>query len=369
MKTKILFILPSLHAGGAENYALRFIRFCGNKEFDWYVLSPNLIKGDLHDDFENAGCKIFYQSIGYFDFYKLYKLYKLYKQHDFDVVANFNGNFSGLSLLIATLAGVPKKMAWHRRSTDAFGNNLFKKRYNSFVNQLVRWNATYILSNSQFALNNFYRDYQKNDKRFKVIPNGVDANLFNSSATKEEARKILNLPINTFIIGHVGRYDPAKNHETIFKVIFSLKEKGVPFKFLFCGKGTDSEVFKSRLSYYNIESSVICFGLSTNVPMVYRALDLFYFPSITEGQPNALIEAILSGVPFVASNIVPIKEIIPERFQNQLVEADDIQNTIEKINKIRTISKDILTCEIKNWASNHFDPIVNFNKHKQLLHG
>jgi glycosyltransferase involved in cell wall biosynthesis len=103
--------------------------------------------------------------------------------------------------------------------------------------------------------------------------------------------------------------------------------------------------------------------------MVYRALDLFYFPSITEGQPNALIEAILSGVPFIASNIQPIKEIIPEKFQDYLLEADDIENTIEKINKIQTMPEDLLTCEIKNWASNQFNPIVNFNKHKQLLNG
>jgi glycosyltransferase involved in cell wall biosynthesis len=369
MIIKVLFILPTLHAGGAENYALRFIRFCGNEQYDWYVLSPNLHKGDLHDDFEKAGCKIIYQSIGYFDLHKSYKLYKLYKEHEFDVVTNFNGNFSGLSLLVASIACVPKKIAWHRRSTDAFGNNFFKKAYNRFANQLVRWNATHILSNSQFAFDNFYGKYQKNDKRFMVIPNGVDASLFDISATKEEARKILDLPVDSFIIGHVGRYDPAKNHETIFKVIASLKEKGVQFKFLFCGKGTDSAIFKSRLSYYDIESSVICLGLSKNVPLVYRTLDLFYFPSVTEGQPNALIEAMLSGVPFIASNILPIKEIIPEKFQDYLVEADDVQNTIKKMFKIQTVSHNKITSDTKNWASTHFDPFVNFNKHKLLLHG
>lgn len=365
---KILVILPTLHAGGAENYALRFISFCGNKHFDWYVLSHDLIRGDLHDSFENAGCKIIYQSIGYFNLFKAYKLFKLYKVHKFDVVLNFNGNFSGLSLLIATITGVPKKIAWHRRSTNAFGNNLFKKLYNWFSNQLVRWNATQILSNSQFALDNFYSNYPKNDKRFMVIPNGVDGSIFDISVTKAVARKTLGIPLDSFIIGHVGRFDPAKNHETIFRVIASLKEKGIEFKFLFCGKGTDSVIFKNKIIHHNLEANVICLGLSRNVPLVYRALDLFYFPSVTEGQPNSLIEAMLSGVPFIASDIEPIKEILKEEFQDNLVDPYDVQNAVLKIIKIHASSDDVLIDQVKIWARSHFDPYVNFNKHKQLLH-
>jgi glycosyltransferase involved in cell wall biosynthesis len=367
LKIKILFILPTLHAGGAENYALRFIRFCGSEQYEWHVLSPNLKRGDLHDDFEKAGCAIYYQSTGYFDLYKSYKLYKFYKDHKFDAVANFNGNFSGLSLLIATIAGVPQKIAWHRRSTDAFGNNLFKKSYNRFANQLVRWNATHILSNSQFALDNFYGSYQKNDKRFMVLPNGVDASLFDISKSKVEVRKILGLPIDSFIVGHVGRFDPAKNHETIFKVVAILKGKGVPFKFLFCGKGTDSVIFKSRLSYYNIESNVICLGLSNNVPLVYRALDLFYFPSVTEGQPNALIEAMLSGVPFIASNIPGIKSTIFDNKIDNLVDPYCIDTATFLISKFQSDNSILYNGEIQRQAKQYFELTKRFIEFKNLF--
>ena len=53
-------------------------------------------------------------------------------------------------------------------------------------------------------------------------------------------------------------------------------------------------------------------------------MDAFYFPSISEGQPNALIEAIATGLPFVASDIATIKETVPEIYHRYLVPFYDI---------------------------------------------
>src|SRR5690606_5688385 len=136
-------------------------------------------------------------------------------------------------------AGVKRRIAFYRRSTNAFGNSHFKVWYNYLSILLVRKNATHILSNSRFALENFHGSLYQSDTRFKIIPNGVDSKLFDISISKEEARKKLNLPNDVFIVGHVGRYDPAKNHETIFKVACELKKWNKDVRFLFCGKDTD----------------------------------------------------------------------------------------------------------------------------------
>ncbi len=366
MKTKILFILPSLHAGGAENYALRFIKYCGSSQYNWHVLSPILTRGDLHDNFIEAGCTINYQSIGYFNLIKSIKLYRLIKEESFEVLVNFNGNFGGLSLMIAKLAGVPVRIAWHRRSTDAFGNNPLKKFYNILANRLIRKNATYILSNSKFALDNFYGIYQNGDSRFQVIPNGVDGALFDIPTSKEDSRRVLGLPLETFIVGHVGRYDIAKNHETIFKVIKSLKQKEIDFKFLFCGKNTLSEEFNERLRHYGIEENVITLGIRKDLPLVYKSLDLFYFPSITEGQPNALIEAMISGLPILASDIPPIKESIPDFGLKYLTMSLDVGLATERIMAI--YKKNITTdMSLKKWADKKFSNTENFEKFKRLL--
>ena len=184
MKQRILFILPTLHAGGAENYALRFINHYKDK-YDFHVLSLNLNKGDLHQAFIMANVSVNYLSIGYFNFVKAFRFYKLLKKNKFNAICTFNGNFGGLPLFVAKIAKVKNRIAFYRRSTNAFGNNKFKLGYNKLANLLVRKNATSILSNSTFALKNFHEKYYKFDPRYIVISNGVNVIDFDIEITKE----------------------------------------------------------------------------------------------------------------------------------------------------------------------------------------
>ena len=59
--------------------------------------------------------------------------------------------------------------------------------------------------------------------------------------------------------------------------------------------------------------------------------DVFYFPSVTEGQPNALIEAIMCNIPILASHISPIKEVIPKKYFNLLVDPFDVNDSYNKL--------------------------------------
>jgi len=112
---------------------------------------------------------------------------------------------------------------------------------------------------------------------------------------------------------------------------------------------------------------VISLGLLNDVPIFYKALDTFYFPSITEGQPNALIEAMISGVPVVTSNIEPILDSLPKNTETlaipptDILKASDIlslflNNTIEKKKYIH-----------QDWAIKNFDVETNFNEFKKLI--
>lgn len=364
--SKVLFILPTLSAGGAENYALRFIKHYLN-DFEFHVLSVNENKGDLHEEFKSLNIKLLYQSIGYFDPKKTHVFYKLLKKYNYNVVVSFTGNFSGLPLTLAKYAGVKNRIVFHRRSTNAFGNNPIKLFYNKVSNLLLRKNATKILSNSETALKNFYGNtYQRNSK-YKIIKNGVSAADFNSAISKEEARKKLDLPLNDFIIGHVGRYDPAKNHETIFKVIKQLKEQDKMFSFVFCGKGTDSDLFSHELKKYGIQDVVIALGLISNVPVLYKALDVFYFPSITEGQPNALIEAMISGLPVVTSNIEPILDSLPDNAKELTLPPTDVLKASEALSFFLNNTVEKKKYVHQQWAIKNFDVTTNFNKFKKLL--
>ncbi len=312
-----MFVLPSFHAGGTENYAWRFIKYYKKNDFHssvkWFVWSVLNEKGDLETNFLNEGCITITKSIGYVNPISMLKFYLWLRKNKIEVVVNFNGNFGGISMLIASLARIDKRIVWYRRSTNAFQSTMLRNLYNDLSKYLVNKFSTHILSNSFAAIDFFFGKNKLGvDKRYSIIPNGINAKEYLFSGTKLEARSKLGITTNKFVIGHVGRFDPSKNHETLFKVIQLLKAQKADCMFLFCGKDTDSEEFRSKLEEYKITDVVISIGLSNRLNMVYKALDLFVFPSVTEGQPNALLEALTAGTPFFASDISTIKELIPE---------------------------------------------------------
>jgi len=195
-----------------------------------------------------------------------------------------------------------------------------------------------------------------------VIPNGVDANLVTTDLSKEEARKVLGVPTNAKIIGHVGRFAEAKNHDTIFKVAAKLiNELNQDVYFLFCGKFTDSEAFKAQLNHHQIADRSLPIGLTDKLPLVYKAIDIFYFPSVTEGQPNALIEAMLADLPILPSDIPSIQEMLPPDRTNISVAPKDVENTTEYLFQLLNSDIDIQVYLFREWALEYFDPEKNFN--------
>ncbi|MBA6153395.1 glycosyltransferase [Gelidibacter maritimus] len=336
-------------------------------DFEFHVLSVNMERGDLYQDFKELDVTIFHHTLGYFNLKKFRSFYLLLKNNAYDTVCTFNGNFGGVPLTIAKTAGVENRIAFYRRSTNAFGNNKLKRLYNNFVNSLVRKNATFILSNSETAFKNFHGDVYQSDSRYKIIKNGVSAGDFNIPFSNYEARKRFNFPNDCFMIGHVGRFDPAKNHETIFKVIQSFKENHNNFRFVFCGKDTNSVAFISKLEEYNIQDVVIALGLRSDLPMLYRALDVFYFPSITEGQPNALIEAMISGLPVVTSNISPILETLPAESEFLALSPLDVNASYEILKGFYTGNIYTELYKHEKWAKENFDPNKRFKELKLIL--
>lgn len=327
--TKILFIVTGLEVGGIETYLLRFLKFSQGK-IKATVLCKNGKGGTLEEEYLEVGAKIIKQKLGYVSVGSFLNLYQMLKKEKYDAVCDFTGDFAGVPLTLAKLANIETRLSFYRGSQHRFKQDYFRLFYNKIVNNLVSKNATKILSNSQAALNFFHPTWKENKENFSVIRNGVPLALFKQKFNKVELREELNIPQDAFVIGHVGRFDSAKNHKTIIKVANSLCGKYDNVYFLLCGLGVESGI-KGIVQEGTINEKVIMPGLRKDIPKLLRIMDAFYFPSVTEGQPNALIESMVVGLPFVASNIEPIKECVPKDFQDCLVLPEDAIGAINKL--------------------------------------
>lgn len=358
-RKKVAFFVAGLNTGGIENYLLRFLTFYKESiEATVYCKSGNT--GDLENEYRAIGVNVVKFKIGYISLKDVAKLIKELARQNYDGVVDFTGNFAAIPLKVAKSVGIEKRIVWYRNADDKFKKSTLRVFYNKIINKITHKNATAILSNSKAALDYFYKDYRwQKDERFEVIYNGLDANVFLS--TSEDLREEFKIPEDAFVVGNVGRLNEQKNHKTAIQVAVELCKENEDIYFIFCGKGVDA-AYSDFIKEHKLQQRVILTGMRRDVIRVLNTMDCFYFPSVLEGQPNALIEAMVVGIPFVASDIEPVKETIPQDLCSYLVPPLDKELAKSSILKIKQDTNYRNNFIVKDWAIRNFNSEVQFKK-------
>lgn len=352
-KKKVVFFVTTLGSGGLENYLLRFLRAYSGK-IECIVFCKGGRAGVLEEEYNKIGVKIIINKIQYLNPISWYRLFKWLKRKRNLTVCDFTGPFAGIPLFLAKLAKIKKRVVFYRGSQYGFKNiSLLKHIYYLIIQYIVEKNATRILFNSHAGEDFFYQEGHPMKKKSKVIYNAMDAKSF--FPCEINCRKELNIPPSAFVIGHVGRFDPSKNHKTMMKVAVELCIAYQDIYFIFCGHGVQISL-KDHVEKAGLSEKIILLEYRNDINYLLNTLNIFYFPSLTEGQPNALIESMFCGVPFVASNIKAIKEIVPEVLHEQLMDPFDInraKNIILNLYNHPEIKTQLLCTE---WAKDFFCP-------------
>ena len=357
MKKKVAFLVAGINAGGTENYLLRFLEYYKNK-IDATVYCKSGKLGELESEFREIGVKLVPFHLGYFNLLEYYKFKKKIEKEKYDAVCDLTGSFGALPLLFAKKAGIPKRVAFYRNSKEKYKNTYLKSKYSDFLIYLLPKVSTKILSNSRTALNYFYGNLWINKTKFDVVYNGIDALSFIDE--KKNLRNEFSIAENSFVVGHVGRLNDQKNHQTILKVAIELCKTYKDIYFVLCGKNVDKE-YQSLVDDNKLSDKIKLLGVRRDVNKVLNTLDCFYFPSVIEGQPNALIEALVMGIPFVASEIEPIKETIPKEYHNLLIPPLDVKLAKSKILEIKNNSEIKNKINLSEWAIEFYNPAKLFH--------
>ena len=137
-----------------------------------------------------------------------------------------------------------------------------------------------------------------------VLPNAIYVEKFRfSKESRDDARRELGLG-DVLVIGHVGSFRYAKNHEFLIRSFRELLaiDKENRYKLLLIGRGDTLEEMKSLVNILGIASSVIFAGVKSDIERYYQAMDIFAFPSRYEGLPGSVMEAQASGLECVVSD-------------------------------------------------------------------
>ena len=181
--------------------------------------------------------------------------------------------------------------------------------------------AKYLIANNDLRLIALHDDMKEElDERFSVsntvvVKNGINLDRYRHPAiNKNEMRKSLRISDDAFVVGHVGRFSPEKNHRFIIEVFSLLLQKEPKAFLLLIGAGDERESIESLIKEKWIEERVLILSSRTDIPELLNAMDVFIFPSLYEGFGIALVEAQASGKRCIVSD-----NINPSAFVSSLV--------------------------------------------------
>jgi glycosyltransferase involved in cell wall biosynthesis len=156
-----------------------------------------------------------------------------------------------------------------------------------------------------------------------VVHNGVDATRFCPARDRDEVRRRLGLPVDRTIVLCVGNLKPIKGHEVLLEAIRQVGDAARSATFVFVGQDYRGGRLQDWKRQYLPDVDVRFPGRQDDSPQWYQAADVFVQPSLWDGMPNALLEAMSCGLPSIGSAIGGIAEVIDHDLTGLLVPPGD----------------------------------------------
>jgi glycosyltransferase involved in cell wall biosynthesis len=173
---------------------------------------------------------------------------------------------------------------------------------------------------------------------------------FNPEKNTTDIRKEFSLEEDDIVIGFIGRIVTAKGLEYLLDALPYLKGEFKSIKLLIVGEGSLVEELKERAKKNNIFDNILFTGKRRDIPEILASINIFVMPSIAEGFPNALLEAMAMGKPIVTTEVGGIPEIVKNKFNGLLVPPRDTVSLSKAIKEL--ISNDQLAAKLGQAASN-----------------
>jgi glycosyltransferase involved in cell wall biosynthesis len=156
-------------------------------------------------------------------------------------------------------------------------------------------------------------------ERVTMIPNGIDVRAFDASHSSTEPAEVRNRQV----LGIVARLDMQKGFEYLLNAVAALRHNFPAMRLLIVGEGPDRAKIEEMVRRQNLGSMVTMAGRQTDMPAVYRDIDIFVLPSLNEGLPMTLLEGMAASKPIIATRVGAVPTVITDGETGLLIEPAD----------------------------------------------
>jgi glycosyltransferase involved in cell wall biosynthesis len=327
---RVLHVIDHLDLGGAQTALLDMLRHRDRSAFDVEVAVMHG-RGAFAEALEELDVKVHSLARAKWPPVYVKEFVRLLRSGDFHVVHFHLQGANWIAKPLAALAGQRVLIAHDHTSGDL--------RFRG-VGSLVPDASTHLFSSRVIAVSKSVRDFLTRweaipEDLIDLVPNAVDQEIFRpcTEEQKHAARNRLSIPKEAFVAGGIGRLAHEKN----FALLAELAVRHPDTLFVVAGSGPERDRIAALALELGVGSRMRLLGAILDRVCFYQALDTFILPSLYEGLPMAVLEAMSSGVPVLSSRLEGISAVLTEEKEGLLARPGDVEDFSRRLRQLKEL--------------------------------
>lgn len=312
-RIRVLHSVGHLSRGGIETWLFQMVEQLDSSRFEHHVLVWTDREEPFTAQFRAAGAKVL-PCLNHSNPLKLTRNLSaiIHANGPYDILHTHGTHFQGIVMMAAGILGVRKRIAHSHndiRPVLAVAS-LPYRLYAAAGRGAVRHLASAGYGVSERAAECMFGARWQRDPRWHILHCGVYFKPF-FRTPDQQLRGVLGIPPLSYVVGHVGRFVPQKNHALIVQIAEELLRRHPRFHFLLIGDGPLRQSIFEQLQEKGLSERVTFVPDTTDISnYMVSAIDCFLFPSLYEGVGLAAVEAQAAGLPVVLASNIPIEVVI-----------------------------------------------------------
>ena len=371
IKIKILFTIPNFDTAGSGKALLNIALRLDREKFEPHIACLHN-KGEFFKVVKESNIPI--HIFNYMSSMKprlkgiidCFRIAKKFREIAPQIIHSFNYSSDYSEALSAKIARIPwiytkKNMSWNGSSANAW--------------RLRTYLSSHIIVQNKDMINQFFI----NKKNITLVQRGVNIDEFKKDNNSKIIKKELGISKTNKILLTVANLVPVKGIEVLIHAFQKFRISNQQTFLIIVGddKNKYASHLKKVVKKHNLNNKVLFTGKRYDINRIYNASDIFVSPTLLvgEGCPVALLEAMSTGTPVIASNVSGSRDIL-ENFQDLLFEPGNAKDLLKKIKTLFILDDDemsnlglVMRKHIKKNYDIKYEVIKTENIYKDIFFG
>jgi glycosyltransferase involved in cell wall biosynthesis len=343
-RIRIAYVITDLHTGGVPLHLLRLSSSIRDHGFEPHVISLSP-PGAVTDGLNALGIATYScDARSAVDVAALCRLAMHFRTIRPRVVHSLLFHANVASRLVVRLGGVSRERLICEIQTAEI-----ERRWHLSVGGATHRLGRVVVGNSPSVVDHLCRRAHMSRSRLLCIPGGVDMDRLHGAMPVD--RSVLGLADEDHVLIWVGRMDPIKGLETLIPAFAKVSLGEGRCKLVLVGDGPTRKRVDTLVRRHALGDKVLTLGRRDDVYGLLRMADAFVFPSLTEGFPNSLLEAMAVGLPVVTTDVPGCRDLVTDGENGLLVRPNDVGALHRAVEAV--IGDGVLSARLGENAANH----------------